>query len=356
MQELNKNYVSIISDLKTKIRLAQTRISHTANSQLLQLYWEIGNTILEQQNHEGWGTKVIDRLSTDLKIEFPEMKGLSVRNIKYMRAFAEAYPNVEIAQPSFTKLQLPNNESDTFVQASPAQLEKRRILQQKAIMQVKLAQISWYHHTTLLDKFDDYKTRVFYIEKTIQNRWSRDVMVLQINSKLHLRQGQAITNFDENFVFFFLNPLFKCQKKIIFTLLLGLLISLNSCDFVFWKKPKGVILINKSRQNIYYHYSINDSITKENNPLLIQTFEGENEKGVKFINKGIPNLVLPNDSTGVTRYFWPERNETITIFIFTEDLKNKTSWSEIVKKQLYSKKFIFNPKKAEEMGWKIIYN
>lgn len=103
------------------------------------------------------------------------MKGFSIRNIKYMRAFAEAYPQ--------------------FVQALPAQLQSNEN-QIDIIMQGAPAQLTWYHHTTILDKVKDNNLRNFYIKKTIENGWSRNIMLHQIESQLHLRQGNAITNFE----------------------------------------------------------------------------------------------------------------------------------------------------------------
>ena len=93
----NKLYYSeVLGDLKKKIQIARRNSLTTVNQHLLAVYWEIGNAILHHQFEEGWGAKVIDRLSTDLSREFPEMKGFSVRNIKYMRAFAKAYPDFSI--------------------------------------------------------------------------------------------------------------------------------------------------------------------------------------------------------------------------------------------------------------------
>jgi len=86
------NYTSVLSELKKKIKQARVRAILSVNKELLQTYWEIGKTILQQQNQEDWGTKVIERLAKDLKSEFPDFQGLSLRNLKYMRAFAEAYP------------------------------------------------------------------------------------------------------------------------------------------------------------------------------------------------------------------------------------------------------------------------
>jgi predicted nuclease of restriction endonuclease-like (RecB) superfamily len=153
-----KEYHQILESLKNEIRSARLRAVMSANAEMLRLYWQIGNTILQQQSEQGWGAKIIDRLSTDLKSEFPDMTGLSVRNLKYMRAFAESYPDAE------------------FVQAS-------------------LAQITWYHHITLLDKVKDKNQRLLYIEETAKNGWSRDVMVHQIESKYLQRKGISQSNF-----------------------------------------------------------------------------------------------------------------------------------------------------------------
>ena len=138
---------------------------------MLTLYWEIGNSIIEKQNKNGWGSKVIDLLAGDLGEKFPENVGFSVRNLKYMRSFAEAYPQFPIVQV-------------------PLALSKSEFVQ------VPLAQITWYHHISLLAKVKDTSERAFYINETAQNEWSRDVMLLQIRSKLYERDGKALNNFD----------------------------------------------------------------------------------------------------------------------------------------------------------------
>ena len=120
--ELSKNYIEVLHSLKEKIRQARLQATIAINNELLKIYWEIGYTILQQQKNEGWGTKVIDRLVIDLKLEFPDMKGLSPRNIKYMRAFAEAYPDFVFVQGSLAQLQNVENEKSTIVQQPVAQL------------------------------------------------------------------------------------------------------------------------------------------------------------------------------------------------------------------------------------------
>jgi len=168
------NYMVVLQNLKEKIRQARLRAVLSVNKELLFIYWEIGNTILLQQQQEGWGTKVIDRLASDLRVEFPEMKGFSQRNIKYMRAFAEAFPD--------------------FVQQAAAQAintENQRLI----IVQQAAAQLPWGHHQLLLDKLKTKSERDFYIQKTIENGWSRNILAHQIESGLYKTQGTLINNF-----------------------------------------------------------------------------------------------------------------------------------------------------------------
>lgn len=181
--ELDKEYGLILQDLKEKIRQARLRASVVVNAQLLQVYWEIGQTILEQQKKMGWGAKIIDRLAADLKMEFEDMRGLSVRNLKYMRAFAEAYP--QFVQSTLAQLQITENQESKIVQPVIAQLEKL------------IGQLPWTHNIVLLDKLPTPEERLFYIQKCIQNGWSKAVLVHQIESDLYKRQGKAITNFEQ---------------------------------------------------------------------------------------------------------------------------------------------------------------
>ena len=152
-------YPALLSDLKQRIRTAQVRAGLSVNREMVLLYWNLGREILARQEGEGWGAKVIDRLSRDLRAAFPEMQGFSPRNLKYMRAFAEAYPD------------------EPFVQQA-------------------VAQIPWGHNLRILDAVSDPEQRRWYIAKTVENGWSRNVLVLQIESRLFERQGSAPTNFE----------------------------------------------------------------------------------------------------------------------------------------------------------------
>lgn len=155
---LPSDYAVILDDLKQRIQQERLRTVMAANAAMVLLYWDIGRTILERQAREGWGARVIDRLSIDLRDAFPDMQGLSPRNLKYMRAFAAAWPD-------------------------------RTIVQQLA------AQIPWFHNCILLDRVQRPADREWYIRQTIQNGWSRNILALQIENRLHERQGKAVTNF-----------------------------------------------------------------------------------------------------------------------------------------------------------------
>jgi predicted nuclease of restriction endonuclease-like (RecB) superfamily len=166
---LENSYAAIIAQIKTEIETARLKAAISVNQHLLILYWKIGNIILQQQSLEGWGTKVIERLSNDLRREFPGMRGTSVRNLKYMRAFADAYPE--------------------FVQQPAARIQNDSIVQQA------VAQIPWGQNIVILDRVKDQKERLFYVQKTLENNWSRNVLIHQIESKLYHRQGKAVHNF-----------------------------------------------------------------------------------------------------------------------------------------------------------------
>ena len=153
-----EGYDDFLRDLKQRIRAAQVGAVVAVNRELVLLYWQIGREILERQDQAGWGTKIIDRLSEDLRHDFPAVAGFSLRNLRYMRAFAEAYPDPEFVQ------------------------------------QV-VAQIPWGHNVRILDRVKEPMKREWYARATLQNGWSRNVLVLQIESGLYGRQGKAQTNF-----------------------------------------------------------------------------------------------------------------------------------------------------------------
>jgi predicted nuclease of restriction endonuclease-like (RecB) superfamily len=153
-----KDYINFLNDIKKDIQTSRVKAALAVNQELILLYWRIGKGILDRQKDLGWGAKVIEQLALDLKHDFPEMKGLGIRNLKYMQRFFGEMPDLTIVQ----------------------QLA---------------AQIPWFHLCVLLDKVKDHQTRVWYIQKTIENGWSRNVLVMNIEAQSHLKLGAAQTNF-----------------------------------------------------------------------------------------------------------------------------------------------------------------
>lgn len=176
MAGFEKNYYSILDSLKEKIRNARVKAAVLVNTQLLSTYWEIGHAINEQELQSGWGKKTIDQLAADLKAEFPDMKGLSPRNLRYMRDFAVAYPRFLILQDSLAKSESVENEKF-------------------AILQRSVAKLPWGHNCTLLDKLKLPEQKLFYATKAIQNGWTRDMLVNQIENGLHQQMGALSNNF-----------------------------------------------------------------------------------------------------------------------------------------------------------------
>ncbi len=152
------SYEEFLRKLKERIRNAQVKAALAVNQELVLLYWQIGKEILYRQQQQGWGSKVISRLATDLRKAFPDVKGFSSRNLLYMRAFAEAYPD-------------------------------------ETIVQQVVALIPWGHNVRILDGVKTSEERMWYIQQTIQYGWSRNSLIHQMDSHLYRRQGNAITNF-----------------------------------------------------------------------------------------------------------------------------------------------------------------
>ncbi|TAG25402.1 MAG: DUF1016 domain-containing protein [Burkholderiales bacterium] len=154
-----QGYTDLLSELKTKIHEAQQRAAQAVNLELVSLYWKIGHTILIRQSDQGWGSKVVDRLAHDLRAAFPDMQGFSVRNLKYMRAFAQSWTDLQFVQQLLHKL-------------------------------------PWGHNLVLLEKLSTPEERRWYATQAIEHNWSRNVLTMQIETRLLKRSGKTITNFD----------------------------------------------------------------------------------------------------------------------------------------------------------------
>ncbi len=156
--ELPGGYSVVLADLKQRISQERLRVVLASNAAMVLLYWDIGRRILDKQESEGWGARVIDRLASDLREAFPEMKGFSPRNLKYMRRFAAEWPD-------------------------------------RLIVQAPLAQLTWYHNVALLEKLASVEQRLWYARKSLEHGWSRNVLAFQIEAQAIERQGTAQNNF-----------------------------------------------------------------------------------------------------------------------------------------------------------------
>lgn len=158
--EMGQSYATFIDELKKTIRSTRVSVTLQANAQLIMMYWHIGKMILDAQESEGWGARVIDRISLDLRESFPDMKGFSSTNLKYMRQFAQAWPDFEIGQQP-------------------------------------VDQLPWSSNLVLLHKLDSTEDRLWYAQRAIEEGWSRNMLSTQIDAGLKERSGKALSNFDE---------------------------------------------------------------------------------------------------------------------------------------------------------------
>ncbi|MFJ6419232.1 YhcG family protein [Paeniglutamicibacter sp. NPDC091659] len=158
--ELPGDYSEALTTLKGLVREAQHRAQRVVNTSMIELYWNIGRTILERQIDQPWGSKVLDRIAQDLRSEFPHMKGFSRTNVYNMRAFAAAWSGAEL------------------------------------IVQTPSGQLSWSHNVALLNKLDDQELRRWYASRALQHGWSVAVLEHQIRTSLHTRTGAAPNNLE----------------------------------------------------------------------------------------------------------------------------------------------------------------
>jgi predicted nuclease of restriction endonuclease-like (RecB) superfamily len=171
-------YDDLLTDLKRRIGTAQVKAALSVNRELLELYWGIGRAIVERQQGQRWGSKVIDRLARDIQAAFPGLVGFSRGNIFRMRSFFLAYGGEapDVAQPA-------------------RQREKTIVAQVARQLPHPIAGIPWGHNIVLLERLKDPAHRLWYARQTLANGWSRAVLDHQIDLKLHERAGKALTNF-----------------------------------------------------------------------------------------------------------------------------------------------------------------
>jgi predicted nuclease of restriction endonuclease-like (RecB) superfamily len=159
LAEVPDSYIDMRDTIIAKIKESRVKFAVQVNSDMIELYWDIGSEILRRQKNEGWGAKVIDRLSKDLRDTFPDMSGFSPRNLGSMKKLAASWSDF-------------------------------------SILQQVVAKIPWRSNIVLIDKLPDEQTRLWYAHRLIENGWSSDVLSMMISSRLIERQGQAVNNFE----------------------------------------------------------------------------------------------------------------------------------------------------------------
>ena len=223
------DYAPLLAEIKSRVQSARIKAGLAANRELLTLYWDIGRLIAESQRTQGYGKKVVERLATDIQLAFPGMSGFSSLNVWRMRAFYLAYPDdpAILSQAVTDSVQTDHAGSigDSIVQQPAAQLpttevpasrrQRQKLSQPVTQSQATppsetnaaprtadtigppepIASLPWGHNLLLLHKLDDRDTRLWYAAQAVEHGWSRNILVLQIDSGLHHRQGKAVTNF-----------------------------------------------------------------------------------------------------------------------------------------------------------------
>ena len=196
IEKPNSEYRQWLIDLKAKIRQSQIKASIRVNEEMLRLYWSMGHDIVARQMEATWGSKILDRLSNDLRSEFPNMKGFSRRNLYRIKQFYLFYTQDslirqqladEIVPQVGAQIQITDNKKNTTVHQVGAQLDPLPIFQ-----------IPWRHHTEIISRCESIPEAIFYIQKTIENGWSRDVLIKFIVADLYTKQGKSITSFSQH--------------------------------------------------------------------------------------------------------------------------------------------------------------
>lgn len=184
--QLVPEYIRWVKEIKKKISLAQVRAALAANRELILVYWELGESISNKLKENAWGNKVVEQLSKDLESEFPGIQGFSRTNLYYIKKFYEffsAFPETEKIVPQV---------GGQFEIATHG-----RVQTIPAIVHRIAGRLPWSHIKIVLDKVKEHREALFYIQETIENGWSRDVLAFQVKSNLFGRQGKSITNFKQ---------------------------------------------------------------------------------------------------------------------------------------------------------------
>ncbi len=195
----DKEYKAWLSDIKLKVRNAQIKAALKVQTELLNFYWDLGADIVAKQTHSKWGDGLIEQLSKDLMAEFPEMKGFSRSNLKYIKKWYLFYRSAslpsQIVQQPLAQLSAGQKSQQPVGQIQEAEKGQQVVGQtgQQAIPLI--TQIPWGHNIAIVTKCKNIDEALYYVQCTLAHNWSRSVLVHQIESGLYNREGKAVTNF-----------------------------------------------------------------------------------------------------------------------------------------------------------------
>lgn len=183
---MDANYRIWIQEIKQRIRSAQLKAAVAVNEQLIMLYWDIGKQLVEKQQEDGWGSKVVEQMAKDLKNELPDTNGFSRTNLFAMRKFYLFYKDFILQHQAEIDIQIKENQRDIIVHQAGGLIGEDNLL----------CKIPWRHHVAILNHCKVASQAFFYIKQTIQHNWSRSVLELQMVSDLDKRQGKSLNNFE----------------------------------------------------------------------------------------------------------------------------------------------------------------
>lgn len=196
--KLTKAYTTWLKQMKDRVRSAQIKAALKVNTELLNLYWDLGKEILDKEKHAAWGDQLAERIAKDLSKEFPEIKGFSRRNIFYVRRFVAFWNSAGLVQQAVALIKKNKSVQQLVAQKDSGvkkhQLNKSVLKPPGSIPQI-LSIVPWGHHLQIITKCKDVKEALFYIAQTTQHNWSRSMLVHQLESGLYKRKGKALTNF-----------------------------------------------------------------------------------------------------------------------------------------------------------------
>jgi len=188
-----KNYIAFLKEVKSLIRQGHQKAAFAVNATLLKMYWNLGQSIAQQQSLFEGRNNYVEQLAKDLRAEFPEMKGFSRSNLFNIRKFYRFYASDSVQQ----LVGLNEIQTDNISVQQPVALENNDSVQKAVELNNLLTCVPWGHHIAIINILKDPKEALFYLEQTIENNWSRAILILQIEQDLYRRQGKAITNFQQ---------------------------------------------------------------------------------------------------------------------------------------------------------------